>query len=578
MELETAREMVTNFQGLNDTLRCIEGEFRKMKNVTTQYYPVLSTRNKRNVYKTFTNLQGILDKDSLVWVDDKVLYIDGVAKSMGDIELLEGKKELIKMGAFIVILPDKVWYNAEKDEYGKMDAEYVLADGGEVTFTLCNTDGTAIEWHDEAYYKSHAPKSGDYMMTTTDTKTSLKVFSELTNMWSAVTTTYMKIGATGIGKNFKKDDGIKITIDNSSASWDYAKKIFVNEEEDGRLSINTWIKELDDDYISIIALLDVNKTFTNLPMTIERKMPDIAYITECQNRLWGCSKDGHEIYCCKLGDVTNWTYYSGTSLDSYAATVGSDGEFTGAVTYNQNPIFFKENSYIKVTVSASGAHSYREQFDRGVQKGSHKSICNVDGIIVYKGVTDVYAYDGSPPQSVGEKLGEHRYFDAVGGTIDGRYYISMKDKDDVSHLFVYDIRTSLWAEEDNTKADFFVRNHDELYFAENNILYSTNGTEEKPFKWLVESGAIGFSYPDSKYVGRLNIRMSLEQGAYADFWIMYDSDSVWHHVFQMSGKGTKSFTIPVTPRRCDHFAYRLSGQGGCKIYSITKTLEQGSDT
>lgn len=578
-EVQTSREMTTYFAGLNDTLKCQEGEFKSMRNITTQYYPILSPRNRRGVVKTYTNLQGIMDKDSLVVVDDRKLYIDDEEQDLKDVTLTDGLKDIHKMGAFIIIMPDKVWFNADSKECGYIDASKNIATGTSISFTLCNSDGTAITWHDEAYYKDHSPNNGDYMMTTTDTKTSLKVYSSATQMWSSVATTYMKISSSGIGTPFKKDDGIKITIDNSQAQWASAKKIFVNEEDDGRRSLNTYIVDKGDDYITIIALLDVNKTFTNLPTVVERKMPDIKFLTECQNRMWGCSNDGHEIYCCKLGDVTNWTYYAGIALDSYAATVGSDGEFTGAVTYNQNPIFFKENTFLKVNVSATGAHSYREQADRGVQSGSHKSLVIVDGVLYYKGVTDVYAFDGSSPIRISDKLGEHRYFNAIGGTISGRYYISCQDKNGKPQLFVYDTKSNLWAKEDEIEITHFCRNHDRLYFISAHTQYEVDASEnlEEPIKWFAESGAIGYAMPDNKYVGRINVRMSLEQSAYADFWMMYDSDGVWHHVFQMSGANTKSFTIPVTPRRCDHFAYRISGKGGCKIYSITKVVEEGSD-
>ena len=39
----------------------------------------------------------------------------------------------------------------------------------------------------------------------------------------------------------------------------------------------------------------------------------------------------------------------------------------------------------------------------------------------------------------------------------------------------------------------------------------------------------------------------------------------------------KSFSVPIRPRRCDHFRIRIVGKGPGKIYSITKTLEIGSD-
>lgn len=583
-EIGTGREMTTYFAGYNNTHSCKEGEFFDMRNVTTQYYPILSPRNKRGIGKTFTKLQGILDKEKLIWIDNKALYIDNELKTLSGVSITDGSKDIYKMGAYVVIMPDKIWYNTDDGSCGYIDATKSIASGTSVSFTLCNGDGNAITWHDENYYKTHAPVSGDYMMTTTDTKSSLKVYSEATQIWSAVTTTYIKISASGIGRNFKKEDGIKITIDNSSAKWSYAKKIFVNEEPDGKLSINSVIFDKGDDYITIIAILDANKTFTNMPITVERKMPDVKFLTECQNRLWGCSKDGHEIYCCKLGDVTNWNYFSGISIDSYAATVGSDGEFTGAVTYNQNPIFFKEHSFLKVSVSQNGAHSYREQNDRGVQSGSYKSICNVNGVLFYKGVTNVYAFDGSSPIAIGDALGEHRYFDAVSGTIDGRYYMCVKEESGKHLIFVYDTKNNIWAVEDGADILFYLTHKDDLFFVSNSVLYSVSGTEvfgstskEADVSWYAESGNIGFALPDNKYISRVNIRMSLAIGAHADFWIKYDEDERWTHVFDMTGKGTKSFTIPVPTRRCDHFKYRLSGKGECKIYSITKTIEEGSD-
>ena len=73
---------------------------------------------------------------------------------------------------------------------------------------------------------------------------------------------------------------------------------------------------------------------------------------------------------------------------------------------------------------------------------------------------------------------------------------------------------------------------------------------ENDFEWYVESGAIGYSSPDNKYVGRVNIRITLELGTNADFFIQYDSCGEWEYKFNMSGKGTKTFTVPIIPKRC----------------------------
>ena len=584
------REMTSTFGGYNHLPSCKEGQFYDMENMTSQHFPILSPRPARGIVRKLNNPQGILDKEELLWIDDGKLYSDGEEITLEGVtismEESMNPKTMAKMGAFVIIMPDKIWYNAETGECGYMESSYESA--GEVSFTLCESDGTAITWHDATYYESHTPQNGDYMMTTANGKTSLKVYSATTKVWSSVATTYMQISATGIGKAFDKEDGVKITIDNTDAKWEYAGNIFVNEEEDGKLSTNTFIYDKTDDAITIVGLLDANKTFTNMPMTVKREVPDMAFITECNNRLWGCSKDGHEIYCCKLGDVKNWNCFMGISTDSWAVTIGSDGKFTGAITYLGYPMFFKEDSLIKISISGTGGHQTKETVCRGVQRGSDRSLAILNEILFYKSSTGVCAYQGSIPVSISDDLGEVRYHDAVASTIGNRYYISMRDAEGKYHLFVYDQKNGIWCREDATQVLYFCKHSDDLYFIDmkDNTMKSIRGTllydvgekeAEGRFRWFAESGIIGYTMPDSKYVARINIRISLDFGTNVDFYLQYDSKGEWEHIFNMSGKGTKTFTIPVIPKRCDHFKYKLVGKGGCKIHSITKTMEQGSD-
>ena len=591
-ELTRYRDMTTVFGGYNHQLSCQDGEFYDMKNMTAQYYPILSPRQNRGIVRKMNNPQGILDKEELMWIDNGKLYVDGEEIALNGVTISSDAsmcpKTMAKMGAYIVIMPDKIWYNADSGECGYMESSYELASGKKVTFTLCNVDGAPITWHDAAYYEENEPKNGDYMMTNVNGKTSLKVYSSTTSVWATVSTTYMQISAEGIGKMFDKDDGVKITIDNSSAKWTYASNIFVNDDGEGKLSTNTTIMDKTDDCITIIAILNENKEFTNLPIKVERKVPDMAFVTECNNRLWGCSKDGHEIYCCKLGDVKNWNCFAGIATDSWAVTIGSDGKFTGAITYLGYPIFFKEDCLIKISISATGAHQTKETRCRGVQKGSERSLAILNETLFYKSSTCVCVYTGSLPASISDQLGDVRYSEAVAGTIGNRYYISMKDRDGVSHLFVYDQKSGLWCREDNTEALYFCKHGDDLYYIDekDNTMKSVRGTllydvEEKQtegkFDWFVESGTIGYTMTDNKYISRINARISLDFGTNVDFYLQYDSSGVWEHKFNMSGKGTKTFTVPVIPKRCDHFKYKIVGKGGCKVHSITKTTEQGSD-
>ena len=140
-------------------------------------------------------------------------------------------------------------------------------------------------------------------------------------------------------------------------------------------------------------------------------MPIMDYVIECNNRLWGCrygkNKKGeivNEIYASKQGDFKNWNCYAGISTDSYAVTVGSDGEFTGAINYGSYPMFFKENYIHRISGSIPSQFVMNTTNCRGVQKGSEKSLAISNEILFYKSSSDVCMYEGSLPSSISTSL------------------------------------------------------------------------------------------------------------------------------------------------------------------------------
>jgi hypothetical protein len=108
---------------------------------------------------------------------------------------------------------------------------------------------------------------------------------------------------------------------------------------------------------------------------------------------------------------------------------------------------------------------------------------------------------------------------------------------------------------------------------------NTNGVVgvEDDFDWFAETGDIGYSYADNKYVGRMLLRLSKPIQSEVRLYIQYDDSGEWEEIATFAGGGTRSFSVPVAPRRCDHFRVRIEGFGECKIYSISKLLEIGSD-
>jgi hypothetical protein len=71
--------------------------------------------------------------------------------------------------------------------------------------------------------------------------------------------------------------------------------------------------------------------------------------------------------------------------------------------------------------------------------------------------------------------------------------------------------------------------------------------------------------------------MSLQVGSRVTFYAEYDSSGEWEHLFTMDGITLRTFAVPIRPQRCDHMRIKIIGCGDAKIYSICKSVEQGSD-
>ena len=157
----------------------------------------------------------------------------------------------------------------------------------------------------------------------------------------------------------------------------------------------------------------------------------------------------------------------------------------------------------------------------------------------------------------------------------------MTDEKDAGHLFVYDARRGFWHREDDTRVLQFARCGSELYFVdEDGRLMCVGGSEgelEDPICWQADTGIMGYTTVEQKYVSRFLLRMRLEEGASMDAYIRYDSDGDWHHAGHAEGGGLGTFLLPVRPRRCDHFEVRLQGEGDVCLYSFARVFEKGSD-
>lgn len=574
-------DIIDTFAGYNHNLKIGDNEFYDVMNLSSDEAPVLATRRARGLYIASSNVQGMIEKDSLCYVDGSCFVMNQYRVDMGlSVREEDCPKQLVSMGAYVVIFPDKMYINTmDLTDFGSLDAEFTSA--SHVTFSLCKQDGTVYQ---PDYIQPEEPSGAENMaiwMDTSDTPHSLKQWSASAGIWSGIATTYIKIQCAGIGKAFSQYDGVKISIQEGITAS--------TADQINALNGSHVIYAADDDSITVTGILD-EQTTVEQQITVSRKMPLVDFVVENDNRLWGCrygmNRDGevvNELYACKLGDFKNWECYMGISTDSYAVSLGSDGQFTGAITHAGYPIFFKENCMHKVYGYIPSNFQVQTTPCRGVQKGCSRSLAIVNEILFYKSRNAICAYDGSLPTEISSAFGNVQYQNAVAGSNGNKYYVSMQEVDSGNPIMmVYDTSNGLWHKEDGVNAVQFCSCRGELYCATEDgkiiTMLGSGDSFECIVAWMAETGIINASYPERKYLKRINIRLALDPGSTLSVSAEYNSCGTFKPIGTMTGDNIQSFTFPVRPKRCDHLRLRFDGYGKAIVFSITKTISGGSDS
>lgn len=578
-ESNVSQQVIDTFLGYNHNLKIADGEFYDMENLSSAHYPMLAVRAKRSAVTKLANPQGIIAKAALAYVDGDTLYYDGepVAGLTLSTDADKCPKRLVSMGAYICIFPDNLFVNtADLSDSGAMYAFYAEQSVA-VTYSPCKQDGTGIEISAASEQPPEEPENGAYWLDTSTEIHMLKQYNINSKEWIKVKS-YVKVEAHGIEDGFRRGDIVEIDGLTGGA---------VSEHGEETLNGNKEICKIGLGYIVIGGLISGTLTKTEAAVRVSRDIPEMDFVVEAQNRLWGCKYGTvqgqviNEIYCCALGDFRTWRQYSGISTDAWAASCGTDGAFTGAVTYQGYPTFFKEHCMHRVGISPVGAHSLTDTACDGIKSGCGGSTAIVGNVLYYMSNSGVMAYDGSYPVCVSSALGRQPFSDAVAGTVDNKYYLSAKDVSGKQHLFVRDCNYGLWHREDATQAIGFARLGDALYIlAADGALLCTDanaGTPEGALRWSATTGLTGYTTTGNKYISRFLLRMQLPLDAVMDIFAEYDSSGQWERLGHIKGKGTQTFLMPVRPRRCDHFRLRFDGIGAAKIYSFAKNFEQGSD-
>ncbi|MBR0536008.1 MAG: hypothetical protein IIX14_06500 [Clostridia bacterium] len=569
------REMISTFKGYVHKPVIDENEFFYEENLSSDAYPIIAPRKKRAFFNvTGDGLHGLFSKKKIVYVNNGRLYYGGEPFDGIELPPVDGERFFVSMGTRLIIFPDKLYINTENpDEFGSLEAFF---EGEKAQCTLCRGDGDLYEGYSVGASPPENPSHGALWVDTSLTEHQLKQYSAETLTWVELEDKYIRISCPEIGKSFKEYDSVEL-----------------EGFEAAGLVGNHIIYDKGDDYIVVAGLLDTNVEI-NTHFCVSRIVPDMDFVCESGNRLWGCSSKTNEIFASKLGDPTNFYTYMGISTDSYTASVGSDGDFTGVISYRGYILFFKENCVHKI-YGSNPPYTITSSYIRGVQKGSHRSLLCLNETLYYKSPKGICSFEGGVPVEVSADLGSGYYTDAVAGALNNKYYICMTNVNSQRELFVYDEEYALWHREGLLDVKAFANNNMNLYFiaeidgerrlglidGENRYGNFTGALmgyhTESDCEWLLETGLWGLELPENKYYTNIRIRAIGEKGASLKVYIQYNSDGRWLQQLVTPIEKTGSVNLPFITPRCDHLKLRIQGKGSVRIISISRNVESGSE-
>lgn len=630
-EESAKRTMTQAFYGLNKNLRSAEGEFFDMKNLTSDEAPVMAVRDRRYIPTWRDSDPNAQDPTNIIsgvgasltygmcWIEGSTLWI-GKNKSV-DLDAIGfnksiAGKSIVKLGAYLIIEPDMIYVNTVDVNDAGVIEDRIENTTSKYALVVCDYEGnlprfvgTSTPTESEATGSSSTnPKNGDIWLKTGDSP-ELRRYNKETGEWYEIIS-YIKISASTLGEPEIGSVTEKFVFKKELAEGDCIHISGIDEAVNGKRQV----AKADKERILLKGILKQAKVETQAstgsPVVIKRVIPRLDYVCEAGNRLWGCryGNDGYgnyvnEIYCSARGDFFRWIQGEATNEDAPVTfSVGTDGAWTGCINYGGYPTFFKQHSIHRVSGYGASGFALQEAPCTGVQSGAERSLAVVNNILYYKADHCIMAYDGTVPVNVSDKLGRlSAYNRAVGGACGGKYYISLwterLNEDRKPILLVLDTEKGLWHKEDETECESMASDGDNLYFVEVTRKGKDKTTkikavhapadrerfsiqqEREPamIPWYAETGVIGLESPDAKYISRLTIRLQLDAGASVRVYVQYDSSGYWKQIAGTEAATMRTVSMPVVPMRCDHMRLRLEGVGGCKVYSITKTVESGEE-
>lgn len=614
-QLSGSRQLLQAFGGLCETYGCSEAQLQSEVNFSSRGYPALQTRKPRRKVREMVRMNGAYHLNGLLLCRGTGLEYtpdaDGATVVLEDV-LTDDRKELVGMGTKVLIWPDRVAFDTADSSVQALGARWEQTNTT-VTVRPCDADGEIYTAAGAGETEPEEPKDGQIFLKSGESGSLygsgsvLERYKQSTGKWVEIVLGYARITLTGLKGAVKAGDTVTLNGMAEMLARDMADlngEFVVLDVKDGNDIIvaitpasaetstsffGSWTMTADGHGIwrSMDAKQNGSYAIEKTKVVLERRVPELDFVTECDNRIWGCKKDENTIYACALGDPTNWYSYQGTAADSYTVGVGSDGPFTAVASCLGYVLFFKENCIHKLYGTKPSEYRLSSVRCRGVAQNAGHSLCVIAETLYYLSADGVMAWDGSLPVKVSADLDAGKLQTVewtAAGYLDTRYYLYYQQKYSAAgRLLVYDTEKGLWHEESAAGREMASTGR-QLYLWDGNALWAAEPDREtdrdprnlETVQFEAVSGDIGLSVPDDKYVSRVTLRVDADGPAVVTLAVSYDGGP-WEKMSTSAARGShERLNMPFEPRRFDTMRVLMSGKGQVALRSMALTLAGSS--
>lgn len=531
-----------------------------------------------NLYVNLTGINSDIapDEDSNNWAPYRYADFYYNNSKIEGIQLIAGEKECSYLNGYIIILPDKVYYNTDSGKFGYMEG---------------SKSGTVNTGYYTGYYKNGYGRVDKVLQPwltdgksfgTTGTDNVIEFFWAASGLESP--SDHADGGVFDLRKFFRVGDAIKITqkgrdavviVDGTYAitgvklnALIFSPSSFAGASRD--------IQSGDDTHIGS------NKYFRiGGDLILEKIVPDMDHVCVAGNRMWGCYDD--TVYASALGDPLQWNRYSGRENDPVYLESGEEGNFTGCCEYSGYPMFFKQSEMYRVYGSGYSSYALSKVASYGLREDSPHSVCVVNSMLFFLSESGVCVYNGGVPAVISGSL-KRKFTDAIAGTDGVRYYISVDDGRG-RKIYVYDTDSRIWSSEyfDDKPLNMIKKSIVLMCVTADGSRIVISHSEESDGEILEpgEKAYIEFNdfynnNIDKKTIGKVVIRASVNPMYNPlEVYIQYDSDGMWRKIGEIYNKNEmkKVSEFSFYPMRCDHYRLRLECKGKFTLYALARQTE-----